>query len=270
MINYKISRSQLYLYVSERIQQYNHLFRNVQFLQEVFDDSARLIEPFEERLSYKDNIISKTDFDYIFQNCLRDVKTSSFKEYLLLEYRKKYKEEVLERSDTRIKSIDFGTFLINTIAKYQNKMIDSNYIREANNYLLPRTQKIKKTFLSYAFDDKGLSFALFLYFLDRNGFLYVDWMWNGRIKDTVRLKEIISNEIQTSDQFLFLRTTASELSSRSSHSIRQWCSWEIGNFYCKNKEQEYVLAFYDSKISNALLDTFKVFYDVDNGTIIKY
>ena len=116
--------------------------------------------------------------------------------------------------------------------------------------------------------NKGLSLALFLYFEFHGGFLFVDWMWNGKERNGKLLKEKLENELKESSQLLFLRTTASELNLRGNHIIRQWCSWEIGNFYSKKKEQKYLLAFYNQNNRNILLDSFHVFHDVSNGVII--
>ena len=72
-----------------------------------------------------------------------------------------------------------------------------------------------------------------------------------------------------SNQFLFLRTTNSELRIRgNNNSIRQWCAWEIGNFYTKHKEEKYYTSFYDkTEPRNDILDTFRPMREVVLGEI---
>ena len=100
------------------------------------------------------------------------------------------------------------------------------------------------------------------------GFLFVDWMWNGAIADIKILKSKISKEIQSSSQFLFLRTTNSELRIKGNVSIRQWCAWEMGNFYSKNKNEKYLLNFYNGSTKNTLLNTFKIMDGIAGGKIV--
>lgn len=123
--------------------------------------------------------------------------------------------------------------------------------------------------LSYAYYDKGLTQALFYYFWLRSGFLYVNWMWDGANNHSSATKKKLEYALKDSNQFLFLRTTNSELRIRgNNNSIRQWCAWEIGNFYTKHKEEKYYTSFYDkTEPRNDILDTFRPMREVVLGEI---
>lgn len=79
----------------------------------------------------------------------------------------------------------------------------------------------------------------------------------------------LEDALKDSNQFLFLRTTNSELRIRgNNNSIRQWCAWEIGNFYTKHKEEKYYTSFYDkTEPRNDILDTFRPMREVVLGEI---
>ncbi|MFR7390360.1 MAG: hypothetical protein ACLUTU_16370 [Blautia faecis] len=79
----------------------------------------------------------------------------------------------------------------------------------------------------------------------------------------------MEDALKDSNQFLFPRTTNSELRIRgNNNSIRQWCAWEIGNFYTKHKEEKYYTSFYDkTEPRNDILDTFRPMREVVLGEI---
>ena len=156
-------------------------------------------------------------------------------------------------------------YLSKAIADYQEEVIETNFIGLSDDEII-RTAR-KQTFLSYAYYDKGLTQALFYYFWLRSGFLYVNWMWDGVNNHSSATKEKLEDALKDSDQFLFLRTTNSELRIRgNNNSIRQWCAWEIGNFYTKHKEDKYYTSFYDkTEPRNDILDTFRPMREVVLG-----
>ena len=262
-----INRYYLYKYASEHIEYHVEMFHNIEFIRSLFFDSATLIAGMEDSL---ENDFNKgfSDFEKLFEKNVRLLSNTTFKENILTKYRKRiFDSERKEEFDNSYNG--WLSFLVSSIAKYQNLVLEKNYkeisqeIRETADY-----KQMPKTFLSYAFDDKGLSFALYLYFFNHGGFLFVDWMWNGRITNSYLLKQIINNEIKTSNQFLFVRTTASELRVKGHSTIRQWCSWEIGNLYDVNKDNKFMIAFYDPNTNNQILETFKIMKDVEKGNII--
>lgn len=262
-----VYRYQLYNLASQEISKpiYSGFFTNANFLQTLFYDSSIVVKDLELNID-NDNVSGLDFIDDILSKSLKSCSNDSFVGYLSSNYLKKV-DDIKNSKSPSLSFNDWASFLMSTISKYHNSIIEKAFILEkfvSNNLKL---NDLPKTFLSYAFRDKGLSFALFLYFLNHGGFLYVDWMWHGKIKNPVLLKSIINKELQSSCQFLFLRTTASELRVKGSCSIRQWCSWEIGNFYVKNRNKKYLIAFYDKKIDNLILDTFKVMTNLNNGII---
>ena len=80
-------------------------------------------------------------------------------------------------------------------------------------------------------------------------------------------KKQLDNELGRSNQFLFLRTINSELDYYGNSHIRQWCSWEIGNYYTKNPSRKFYINFYGTTLKNDLLTTFSIFRYVKDGII---
>lgn len=117
------------------------------------------------------------------------------------------------------------------------------------------------TFLSYAFTDRAYAFFLFVYFLDRHSFLYVDFLFSDNLHNGCLIKNNLNNWIVASKNFLFLRSTKSD-----PRGIRQWCSWEIGRAY-HNVDGCYLVDIIGVSRQNALIDDFAEFNDVYNGNI---
>lgn len=170
----------------------------------------------------------------------------------------------------QISQLPFKTYfrnLIKAVADYQDEIIKENFIEFSDMEVVRASRK--QTFLSYAYYDKGLTQALFVYFWMRSGFLYVNWMWDGVNSHSSMTKSKLESALADSDQFLFLRTTNSELRVRgNNNSVRQWCAWEIGNYYTKHKDEKYYTSFYDRmEPRNDLLDTFRPMKEVLQGEI---
>lgn len=103
----------------------------------------------------------------------------------------------------------------------------------------------KFTFLSYAFHDKLISFLIFLEARSKKTVLFVDWMYSvdyttDKEYGTINLKNNLNYFLSESNKLLFLRSINSELNTavtirglfaENKKMVRQWCSWEIGNFY---------------------------------------
>lgn len=103
----------------------------------------------------------------------------------------------------------------------------------------------------------------------RAGFLYVNWMWDRVNSNSSITKSKLERALADSEQLLFLRTTNSELRVRgNNNSVRQWCAWEIGNYYNKHKDEKYYTSFYDrTEPRNDILDTFSPMEEVVLGEI---
>ena len=125
--------------------------------------------------------------------------------------------------DTLTNEID-GKYSENSIPEWLSKL-NSKY----------QPKNMPKVFLSYAYTDQLFTIALFKCLYDNGIYLYVDWMHNTKMQ-TLKLKDSLIRELNSSHQILFLRTLNSELKLRGGNNqIRQWCAWEIGCFDCINQ-----------------------------------
>lgn len=153
--------------------------------------------------------------------------------------------------------------LLKNISEYQNRYFkskrNSEFIFSIIDGIKLSDENTKNScFLSYAYDDRGLSFALYIYFYLHSCFLYVDWMQNEKTPNINLLKAILSSKIKNMNQFLLLRTPNSELQTiGGDRTIRQWCAWECGVAY-KDKvnalNSPYSINSEGQKIRNSLYD----------------
>ena len=230
----------------------------------MYYDSARLIRGFEEIINNREDKYVQSEYQILFDDNAREIKNRDFVQRISYTIEKEMKKKKL-LNNSNIFKMFFG-YLLKAIAEYQEEVIEANFI-EIEDISRVRFDG-NQTFLSYAYSDKGLTQAPFYYFWLRSGFLYVNWMWNGVNSNSSVTKKILENELNRSNQLLFLRTINSELKIRGNYSIRQWCSWEIGNFYTKHNDEKYYTSFYDAVgISNDILDTFKPMKEVVHGYI---
>lgn len=104
----------------------------------------------------------------------------------------------------------------------------------------PITQFLKKEyefdFLSYSFNDKFLTFLLFVEARKEKKVLYIDWMYQNKIDDIKTLKKSLCHYLCLSKKFLFLETLNSNFeeindNTRMQKMVRQWCAWEQGIYY---------------------------------------
>ena len=267
-----LSREYLYSLVANSIDQldpYIRLKNSREFIRDVFRDSAKFVSYFEKDINNKQDY-SFDEFDRLIKQAMNEIENDSFKEVLDSRILK----ESYKRFEDRKKNYSYKAIIVSVfkdIAAYHNILIEKSFV----NPFFKESDKEKignrpQTFLSYAYYDKGLSLGLFLYFQRMGGFLYVNWMWNGTNDDSSITKIELDKELYKSSQFLLLRTLNSEFDYYAKKQIRQWCSWEIGNYYNKNPDEKYYVSFYDGdSASNDLLMTFKVFGRVYNGTIIE-
>ncbi|WP_455105170.1 hypothetical protein [Peptostreptococcus sp.] len=165
--------------------------------------------------------------------------------------------------------------IINVLNEINNKVLDglkiqSNYFSRDSEVLGKRFRN--QVFLSHAFDDKLYTFSLFVFMLEEDIFLYVDWIFSPEFDNGEWIKLNLSERILDSDQLLFLRTVNSELSIRGSGNIRGWCSWELGTFYSiKNKNDKFYIELYRSKTNqkrNKQLDGIKPLKGIDSGRLV--
>lgn len=234
-------------------------------LQKIYELSKTLLFKIEDYLSDEAKSLWESFYYQIDQNIQDAYNYQLFGdklEGLKLEIRK------LKNKKKPIKQIVYE--IITLLQNIQNDCIkemihnnDFKIVRFGNN-------SIPQTFLSYAFEDMGLSYALFLYFAKNGGFLFVDWMWNDKGVTGTEIKENLNKELEKSKQLLFTLTPATELSvPGGNRTIRQWCAWEIGNYYNKNQMSKYMIDFYSNRPkSNLFIDSLKTFHYVKNGYIM--
>ena len=170
--------------------------------------------------------------------------------------------------------------VLDTIAELQNEKIKDididiivEILRENDEY--KDLRKENQVFLSHAFVDKLYTLGLFLYFCEKNVYLYVDWMHQPKNSKTKKLKGNLIQEIIKSDQLLFLRTLNSELALQGGkRQIREWCAWEIGTFDYKTNgsggSRFYIDRFRQNKQSKSrsqLIQDFKPLRGIQNGSL---
>lgn len=165
--------------------------------------------------------------------------------------------------------------IINVLNEINNKVLDrlkiqSNYFSRDSEIFGKKFRN--QVFLSHAFDDKLYTFSLFVFMLEEDIFLYVDWIFSPEFDNGEQIKENLSERIFDSNQLLFLRTVNSELSIRGSGNIRGWCSWELGTFYSiKNKYDKFYIELYKSKTiqkRNKQLDGIKPLKGISSGRLV--
>lgn len=264
---FSITREYLFKLIAENFQlidQFLVLKQNRQFIIEVFSDSARISKQLENDISSGDNF-SFSSFNDYWKSIVISIGNDSFRQFIDNAIRKKVYDKLKGISKDTYKSIVISIF--KEMAAYHNKIIESNFAAPWFGLKsLTNSNDVPQTFLSYAYFDKGISLGLYLYFQINGGFLYVNWMWSGTNPSPIT-KQQLNDELGKSNQFLFLRTLNSELDYYGNSHIRQWCSWEIGNYYTKNSSQKYYLNFYGKMSKNDLLSTFSIFRYVKDGII---
>lgn len=241
-------------------------FRDYRLVKKMYYNSARLIWGFEDIINDVERMPQMEEYQGIFDRNVNEVQDLLFVQRITNQMQQQMSEKMgKELSSSNLFKIYFR-YLLKAIADYQEEVIEANFIGLSYDETI-RTAR-KQTFLSYAYNDKGLTQALFYYFWLRSGFLYVNWMWDGVNNHSSVTKEKLEDVLKDSNQFLFLRTTNSELRIRGNNSIRQWCAWEIGNFYTKHKDEKYYTSFYDkTEPQNDILDTFRPMKEVVLGEI---
>ncbi len=171
---------------------------------------------------------------------------------------------------------DFNDERIDEMAKHNKFIFEDGqwdyqeYKRDAYKmYLDKNYDKKKQAFLSYAFEDKLYTIALFFFFQNNNIFLYIDWMNNGKEKEGIILKESLDKALNESDYLVFLRTPNSELKIGGNYYIRPWCAWELGNFYDKQgaKEKFYIDLYDHKKIDNLQLAGVRKLINIKYGVL---
>lgn len=129
--------------------------------------------------------------------------------------------------------------------------------------------KFPQVFLSHAYEDRVYASGLIVKFLEYKVFLFADWLFYGEAKNGIKLKEILNMQLANSQQFLFLRTLRSELGIGGGQ-IKQWCSWEMGNFNAKrNGDEKFHTSMYGYRLTdNLMYDNFTELRTIINQKMV--
>lgn len=241
-------------------------FRDPVAVRDLYYDSAKLIKGFEDIVNNGNESLLYDEYQSIFENNAKGIQNKMAVQRITELIQNQINEKKGKENLATLPFKTYFRYLIKAIAYYQEEIIKDNYIEFSDMESIRTTRK--QTFLSYAYYDKGLTQALFIYFWVRSGFLYVNWMWDGVNSHSSLTKGKLERALSDSNQLLFLRTTNSELRVRGNNSVRQWCAWEIGNYYTKHKDEKYYTSFYDrTEPKNDFLDTFRPMKEVVLGEI---
>lgn len=178
-------------------------------------------------------------------------------------------KKLSEFNDRRLENLEkHGVFIF---SDYKPKGLEDYKDNAYNSYLEENynNEENSMVFLSYAYEDKLYTIALFFYFQIKKIFLYIDWMNNGKEDKGNVLKQKLRKALDNSKQLVFLRTPNSELKIEGNYYVRPWCSWELGNFYERQGSgQKFFIDLYDhGKIDNLQLDGIKLLTGVANGEL---
>jgi hypothetical protein len=223
------------------------------------------VESYIHRFSQNNETLNLDDI--VFHNI------DNFKEYIDSKENIKYENKKLNEiigENRKIKKND-SLYIFNRMIDFITKFVSANI--DFNNDLFQfdytdQNDQSNQVFLSYAYVDKIYTYGLFKIFKDNGIYLYVDWMHNGLTKNIDMLKRKLNDAMKNSSQFLFLRTLNSEFGILGSGQIRQWCSWEIGNYYTKIKTEKFYTNIYKENQGSkpsSLLDTFQPLKYLHNG-----
>lgn len=271
-----------------RINVYQNLFDN---------ETVRVSDYIRKLISFNRMILQNIEPIFLQEDYVGD-KDARFSEALNFIIDQAYHEETMEEwgsfhdflgklvqiRDNQKKAASMFNQLIKSLSEYNNKIIDGmaerrQYIFETtiwnyenNRYrdvLQEHFMKNHQVFLSYAFEDKLYTLALFFYFQRYDIFLYIDWMNRGKAEDGNALKDDLHKALNDSEKLIFLRTPNSELKICGNHYIRPWCSWEMGHFYAVSGEKEkfYIDLYQHSKEKNQQLEGVKVLRSVGMGSL---
>ena len=267
------TRREIYLYAFRAFSKAEDYFQNSDDIKKMFLDSATLLIDLEKKP--QEELLNVQNFNETLERNIQSIENRDFANLINSDFNKRLERKIYGRQqkEKQYNWNDYLELLVKAIIDYQNKIIQKlfkkSFVREnASRLISDNNEHMIQTFLSYAFKDKGLSFVLFLYFLNNGGFLFVDWMLNDDSRKPIVLKRYLFERLKESEQFLFFRTSNSEFKASSSFTIRQWCAWECGVYYSINSNEKYILNLYDDSPSNTLLKTFKPMGSVENGKII--
>ncbi len=240
------------------------LMENVETeIQHGYDDRVINVNPVRNQLIKNYDTASKLISDTKMSKSISKIKNYLFSKdekvyskYTLKSYLPNYIKVVNEYSEDMF-SVYKITFMNLSLSKLKLEKFMSYEDTLSFFDISKKNERELLVFFSYAYKDRVYTLGFFLFFLRCNILLYVDWLFNGEKESTLELKEYLNKIMEKCDCLFFLRTINSELSLRGSRQIRQWCSWEIGNFYHFSKKKYYIETFDIWTDRNSMLETFQ-------------
>ena len=151
-------------------------FRDYLSVKNMYYDSARLIQGFEDIINNEERMPQMEEYQGIFDRNANEVQDLLFVQRITNQIQQQMSKKMEKEQSSSNSFKTYFRYLLKAIADYQEEVIENNFIGLSDDELI-RTAR-RKTFLSYAYYDKGLTQALFYYFWLRSGFLYVNWMWD--------------------------------------------------------------------------------------------
>lgn len=264
------------------------------------DDSVRLSNEIKRLVELNERLLrdieplflrenSAEDREFRFSNIIHSIvaEGTNMRETIDMSNYSKLLKELIDISNSKKKVPNRFNALIKALSDFNDSEIDGMVKRgqsifedanwdyeeyKKNSYKLfleEHFAKNKQVFLSYAYEDKLYTIALFFLFQKQDIFLFVDWMNNGEEEKGIQLKEKLHEALNKSEQLVFLRTPNSELKIGGNYYVRPWCSWELGNFYDRlgSKDKFFIDLYEHGTIDNLQLAGIKVLTGISNGTL---
>lgn len=255
----------------------------------LFKLNERILKNIETLFLIRDNIQNR---DSLFEMYIQDIinQGQNLAEAVDVPNYRKLLNDIIEIEESKKKTANKFNALIKKLSEFNDRRLENlekqgvfifsdykpkgleDYKDNAYNSYLEENynnEENSMVFLSYAYEDKLYTIALFFYFQIKKIFLYIDWMNNGKEDKGNVLKQKLRKALDNSKQLVFLRTPNSELKIEGNYYVRPWCSWELGNFYERQGSgQKFFIDLYDhGKIDNLQLDGIKLLTGVANGEL---
>lgn len=252
--------------------------REIRQIAELNEWILREIEPLflrEDNARDKERRFSESIHSIVYEgNNRKDtIQISNYDKLLkVLREIESSKKKIPNKFNALIKALsDFNDGVIDEIVEqkrsiFEEDSFDYEEYKESGYkiFLEKNYSKKKQVFLSYAYEDKLYTIALFFFFQRYDIFLYVDWMNNGKNNEGIKLKRKLHDALNKSEYLIFLRTPNSELKIGGNYYIRPWCSWELGNFYDRlgSKDKYFIDLYEHGEIDNLQLAGIKLLTNV--------
>ena len=152
-------------------------FRDYLSVKNMYYDSARLLRGFEDIINNGERMPQMEEYQAMFDRNVKEVQNLVFVHRVTNQIQQQMSKKMEKEQSFSNLFKTYFKYLLKAIADYLEEVIETNFIEISDDESI-RTAR-KKTFLSYAYYDKGLTQALFYYFWRRSGLLYVNWMWDG-------------------------------------------------------------------------------------------